>query len=62
MSDEEIAGEKHRDNGLYVHYCEHPGCTKWGGFGFAIGKTEPNWFCLAHRPEWKSRHEARPRN
>ncbi|MDK1494796.1 hypothetical protein QN219_33370 [Sinorhizobium sp. 7-81] len=56
MSDEQTAGtEPHRDLGLYIHYCEHPGCTKWGGFGFAAGKDEPRWYCLDHRPEWKGR-------
>ncbi|POH32058.1 MULTISPECIES: hypothetical protein [Sinorhizobium] len=48
MSDEQGAA-KH-DTTLYVHYCEHPGCTKWGGFGFAAGKGEPRWFCFEHRP------------
>jgi hypothetical protein len=55
MSDEEGAA-RHTDSDLYVHYCEHPGCTKWGAFGFAHGKTEPNWFCFEHRLDWKARH------
>jgi hypothetical protein len=55
MSDEQGA-TAHRDSALYVHYCEHVGCTKWGGFGYAIGKGEPNWFCFEHRPEWKADH------
>ncbi|MDK1376777.1 MULTISPECIES: hypothetical protein [unclassified Sinorhizobium] len=43
MSDERTAAtQPHRDHALYVHYCEHSGCTKWGGFGFAVGKAEPN--------------------
>jgi hypothetical protein len=38
--------------GLYEHYCEHPGCEKWGGFGFGTIKTEPpRWFCFEHRAE-----------
>lgn len=55
MSDEQGA-TTHKDSALYVHYCEHPGCKKWGGFGYAIGKGEPNWFCFEHRPEWKAGH------
>ncbi|THK34031.1 hypothetical protein EHS39_32785 [Ensifer sp. MPMI2T] len=58
MSDEQGA-DRHKDKALYEHYCEHPGCTKWGGFGFAVGKAAANWFCIEHRPEWKSRDEAR---
>lgn len=52
MSDE-LGAKPHCEAGPYVHYCEHPGCTKWGGFGFAVGRSEPNWFCFEHRPEWK---------
>lgn len=33
-----------------------------GLFGFAVGTSEPNWFCFEHTPEWKSRHEAQLRN
>ncbi|APG93016.1 hypothetical protein [Sinorhizobium americanum] len=63
MSDETNAAAKpRRDMELYVHYCEHPGCSKWGSFGFAAGRGEPNWFCSEHRPEWKLRHEAQPRH
>ncbi|WP_374209558.1 hypothetical protein [Sinorhizobium meliloti] len=35
------------------NYCEYQGCTKWGSFGFAVGRAEPNWFCSEHEPEWK---------
>ncbi|TWB61709.1 hypothetical protein FBZ98_1011054 [Rhizobium sp. ERR 922] len=31
------------------HYCEHPGCKAWGGFGYDIGKGETKWFCFEHR-------------
>ena len=47
MSDEQGAA-KH-DTTLYVHYCEHPDCKKWGAFGFAVGKAQPNWFSIEHR-------------
>jgi len=31
------------------HWCEHPGCTKWGGFGYARSKAErPVWHCSEH--------------
>jgi hypothetical protein len=61
LSDEQGA-KPHYEAGPYVHYCEHAGCKKWGGFGFAIGKAAPTWFCFEHRPEWKSRHEAQPQH
>lgn len=34
---------------IYQHYCEHPGCKKWGGFGFAKGRGESEWFCWEHQ-------------
>lgn len=38
--------------GIYEHWCEHPGCGKWGGFGFQRLKgSEPIWFCFEHRDE-----------
>ena len=33
------------------HYCEHPGCVRWGSFGRpgqATGHTA--WKCYAHDP------------
>ncbi|MDW9735164.1 hypothetical protein GOC00_10670 [Sinorhizobium meliloti] len=50
MSDE-LGAKPHYEAGPYVHYCEHSGCKKWGSFGFAVGRGEPNWFCFEHRPE-----------
>ncbi|WP_105434890.1 hypothetical protein [Neorhizobium tomejilense] len=35
----------------FEHWCEHPGCKKWGGFGFERDKTKTDWFCMEHRPE-----------
>ncbi|ABR60157.1 hypothetical protein [Sinorhizobium medicae] len=52
MSDE-LGAKPHYEAGPYVHYCEHPGCTKWGSFGFAVGPSGPSWYCGEHRPEWK---------
>ncbi|RWO14532.1 MAG: hypothetical protein EOS08_29430 [Mesorhizobium sp.] len=36
--------------GLFEHWCEHPGCTKWGGWGFPRGK-QTVWFCWKHRED-----------
>jgi len=36
--------------GIYEHWCEHPGCTKWGGWGFPRGR-ETVWFCFEHRED-----------
>ncbi|RVK60626.1 hypothetical protein CN155_05050 [Sinorhizobium meliloti] len=55
MSDE-LGAKPHYEAGPYVHYCEHPGCKKWGSLGFALGKEEPRWFCAEHQPEWKLKH------
>ncbi|MDW9855398.1 hypothetical protein GOB46_22870 [Sinorhizobium meliloti] len=51
MSDE-LGAKPHYEAGPYLHYCEHPRCTKRGSFGFALGRGEQNWFCSEHRPEW----------
>ncbi len=39
------------------HYCEHPGCRTWGGFGYDIGKGETKWFCYEHR--WQDYRQPR---
>ncbi|MBY5763661.1 hypothetical protein HFO06_11230 [Rhizobium leguminosarum] len=37
---------------MYVHYCEHEGCDKWGGFGRSAARDEPpHWWCWEHFPE-----------
>ncbi|MCZ4500996.1 MAG: hypothetical protein JWQ74_3551 [Marmoricola sp.] len=33
------------------HWCQHPGCTKWGGFGYDRGRGETDWWCWEHRPD-----------
>jgi hypothetical protein len=33
----------------WVHYCERPGCDKWGAFGHAMG-SRIEWFCKEHDP------------
>ncbi|CAN7293046.1 hypothetical protein LJR221_001414 [Agrobacterium tumefaciens] len=41
------------DGVIEEHYCEHPGCKKWGGFGFSRSKFEkPHWWCAEHYPHW----------
>lgn len=30
------------------HWCEHPGCKKWGSFGFT-GRYGTEWYCGEHR-------------
>lgn len=32
------------------HWCEHPGCKEWGGFGFARPEGT-RWYCAEHRPD-----------
>lgn len=33
------------------HWCEHPGCNEWGGFGHYRLKGEPTrWWCWEHYP------------
>ena len=57
MSDEPIKlpegfGPATATSGLYEHNCEHPGCTKWGGWGFGRRKDEPvRWYCNEHKAE-----------
>ncbi|WP_162733625.1 hypothetical protein [Rhizobiales bacterium] len=36
MSDDPSAAKKSTE-GPQAHLCEHPGCKKWGGFGFPAG-------------------------
>lgn len=36
---------------LDVHYCEHPECKRWAGFGFARTKSDRiRWSCWEHFP------------
>lgn len=51
MSDE-AGATKIAESGPFVHLCEHPGCAKWGAFGYAHGRVAPNWYCFEHRIEW----------
>lgn len=54
MSDEptrpgEIA--QPRERGPLGHLCEHTGCGKDAGWGFAKPKQAPHWFCFEHGAE-----------
>ncbi len=33
------------------HYCEHPGCKRWGCYGFEQDRLMAKWFCREHQPE-----------
>lgn len=41
-------------HGVHEHWCEHPGCKRWGVFGHSYGK-ETRWFCRLHDPEMQDR-------
>ncbi|MCX8279682.1 hypothetical protein OSJ77_05745 [Phyllobacterium sp. 0TCS1.6C] len=38
-------------SGLFEHYCMHPGCGKWGSFGFANKFGQQTWFCHEHKSD-----------
>jgi hypothetical protein len=38
-----------RPPGPLGHVCEHQGCGKDAGWGFAKPKTPSHWFCYEHR-------------
>lgn len=45
-----VAAPGQTPTGVYEHWCRHPGCAKWGSFGFARNlRDEPHWFCFEHR-------------
>jgi hypothetical protein len=33
---------------LEDHYCEYPGCVKWGGLGYDVDQGT-QWFCSEHK-------------
>ncbi|WP_322414074.1 hypothetical protein [Mesorhizobium huakuii] len=33
------------------HICEHSGCGKVAGWGFARPRMESHWFCFEHRAD-----------
>ncbi|RWM39921.1 MAG: hypothetical protein EOR75_12125 [Mesorhizobium sp.] len=40
-----------RDHGPLGHVCEHDGCGKDAGWGFARPRQPSHWFCFEHRSE-----------
>lgn len=44
------ANENHPSGRHPDHWCEHPGCKRWGSFGVPV-HGEPHWFCGEHNPE-----------
>ncbi|RWM67872.1 MAG: hypothetical protein EOR82_26130 [Mesorhizobium sp.] len=36
-------------SGIQHHRCEHPGCGKNAGWGFAKPRQMSHWFCFEHR-------------
>jgi len=51
MSEETSPAEEpiRAPTGIIEHWCEYPGCKKWGSFGEPHGK-ETLWYCGEHRP------------
>lgn len=45
-------------NGRFIHWCQHPGCARWGSSGTGVsllrylrtgvGKWLGTWFCEEH--------------
>jgi hypothetical protein len=59
MSDETLliviaAEERPTPAGIFAHWCEHPGCAAWGGFGYSRVKVTA-WFCFEHRDDGERR-------
>lgn len=40
-----------RERGPLGHTCEHQGCGKDAGWGFAKPRRPSHWFCYEHRDE-----------
>lgn len=37
-----------RPTGVVDHWCEHPGCKRWGSFGYTY-RDRMLWYCGEHR-------------
>jgi hypothetical protein len=50
MADEPAPAEEpiRIPTGIIKHWCEEPGCERWGSFGIPRGK-ETGWYCGEHR-------------
>ena len=49
-----MSDDKHStktDNVHEEHYCQHPGCKRWGSFGYDRGRGVTDWWCMEHRPD-----------
>ena len=42
----------------FEHWCEEPGCNRWGSLGYEIGRGETRWFCFEHK--WLEYPNPRP--
>jgi hypothetical protein len=40
-----------RNGGASGHLCRHPGCGRWGAWGYDGGSGISAWWCIAHRPD-----------
>ncbi|MBB5091736.1 hypothetical protein HNQ68_002277 [Pseudochrobactrum saccharolyticum] len=39
-----------KQEALYIHWCMHEGCKKWGSWGFN-GRYGVEWFCFEHKDD-----------
>ncbi len=39
-----------KQEALYIHWCMHEGCKKWGSWGFN-GRYGVEWFCFEHKED-----------
>lgn len=39
----------HTPAGIHEHWCEHPGCKRWGSFGLPQPDKSTRWYCGEHR-------------
>ncbi|PZM08850.1 hypothetical protein [Rhizobium tubonense] len=50
MADDTVKNSRSADErSLQTHFCEHPGCENWGGFGYDVEMGETQWFCGGHK-------------
>jgi hypothetical protein len=50
MADDTVKNSRSADEqSLHLHFCEHPGCANWGGFGYDVEMSQTQWFCGEHR-------------
>jgi hypothetical protein len=50
MADDTTSIQRSEDEMAHAnHFCEFPGCARWGGFGYDVGRGQSQWFCDEHR-------------